>query len=188
MATTVTFEIGDEQVEIPELTWDIIQDDVMPILDSMRASPEKEFELEFLRLREAQLSVEAANYKPPKPQDGNIVQLALPDPRSELAKVKAQLAAEGVRWYVSRGNDIKILASALKYIRPDLTYDIIRRKLTFAGAEQVSRKLGDLLRLSGFGVANPTETETEEVKDSTSTTSSPISSTGDTHRPRSGTK
>ncbi len=118
---TVTFVIGGEDVAVEELTWDVIEDVVMPILDAAQART-------------------AANIQTP--------------------------------WYRVRGDDIRILAAAMRQ-----PYEDVRRKLSLDESRDVSVKMLELLRISGFTM--PGEAEAASGSTETSTDSSQVSSTTD---------
>ncbi len=118
---TVTFTIGGEDVQVEELTWDVIEDVVMPILDTAQART-------------------AAGVQTP--------------------------------WYRVRGDDIRILAAAMRQ-----SYEDVRRRLSLDESREVSARMVELLQISGFTM--PGEAEAASGSTETSTDSSPVSSPED---------
>lgn len=170
----VTFVIGGEKVDVPELSWAVLELDVLPLIDSLN-SEEDRLMLQELREREAEMeSLIQAN----SPQKELLEQ--------ELIKNRAEQAKRMPRWYVARGADIKILAAALRRVRPDLTLDEIRERLNFEEARAVSEKMADLLAISGFGESG--EAQEAVGSTATSTASSPNSSPEESLTSASGTK
>jgi hypothetical protein len=124
----VTFTLSGEPVDVHELTWDVIEDVVMPILD-------------------------------------------------------AAVALGGTRpWWQQRADDIRILAAAMR----EPYGDVRKRIVGLDESREVSAKVGELLRISGFTM--PGEVQAASGSTETSIDSSPDSSTTVSPASRSGTK
>ena len=114
---TVTFILGGEPVEVGELTWDVIEDVVMPILDAA--------------------------------QMAKVVNVDRP-------------------WWTSRGDDVRILAAAMRE-----PYEDVRRRIVGLDESRlVSATIGELLKISGFVM--PGESEAAIDSTETSIDSSPV--------------
>lgn len=114
MSDAVKFQVGEQEFELPALTWRQIEDIVMPHLDESR-------------------------------QEG--------------------------RWYVARGHDVRIVHSILhERKQTELTLDGFRDALSYPQAQELSRQLVELLRVSGFEVTQPGESTA--ASDSTETSES----------------
>lgn len=161
---SVTFTVGGQDIEVQELHWDTLEDFVLPIMEQIGGSDEDREKLAQLREREVKIKLEQiAN-----PSEALTQELE----QNQLAQLKLL-----PRWYTGRSADIKILAAAIKSQEhyPELTYEIIRKRLTLAEARQVSENMVKLLEISGFAI---NQGESEAVVDSTATSidSSPNSS------------
>ncbi len=141
---TVLFIIGGERVEVEELTWDVIEDVVMPILDAAQAR------IVALRALSNQLTMSGM----------------------AEADVTTHIESSTVPWYKVRADDIRILAAAMRQ-----PYEDVRRRLSLDESREVSAKMVELLRISGFTM--PGEAEAASGLMETSTDSSPDSSMTD---------
>lgn len=72
--------------------------------------------------------------------------------------VKDTLAAlsPNITWLEYADLVMKIVAHQLAPVRPDLTYDVIRRRTKAGEAQQLAGMMNDLLRASGFPIPEPT--------------------------------
>lgn len=138
MKRTVTFVIDGADVEVEECPWDIIEDTIMPILN---ASAQRAAAVKMLEDQLVEKGVDRTQ-----------------------AAVQASSNA-GTPWWTSRGDDIRILAAALR--RP---YEDVRRSLSLEESRQVSLRIPELLKISGF--VTPGEAEAASGSTETSIGSS----------------
>ncbi len=86
-------------------------------------------------------------------------------PVLDQAKARKEAGID-ISWWKARGEDIRILAAAI-----GRDFDELRRSLSMEEAADVSRKMNDLLAISGFTV--PGEDQGQSGSTETSTGSSP---------------
>lgn len=76
-------------------------------------------------------------------------------------------------WWTTRGNDVRIIAEAVRRTRPDLTLEVIRERLNLTQSMALTENLLELLKVSGFTM--PGEAEAAGPSTETSVDSSPTS-------------